>query len=123
MLIGIGFEFVLGVACLLLIPVGRPDGWLPPQEKAVYVAHASLGTILGAGGLFTLFVAQHSGRIVRMGTQIGSAGLLLGASGGILAAFHPWRLTGIVLMLAGTFTALLGFFVPLLDQIPREEFE
>jgi len=123
MLIALGLDFVLGVASLLLVPVGRPDGWLPPQGRAVYVVHAGLGGMLGIGALVIFVVASHGSRIVRLGAQIGLVGLLLGAGGGILAAFHPWRLTGMGLMLVGTFVAFFGYLIPLLEQIQREELE
>jgi hypothetical protein len=38
MIIGIGIEVGLGVACLVLVPVRRPDQWLPAQSKSLYVA-------------------------------------------------------------------------------------
>jgi MFS family permease len=123
MLVALGLEFALGVASLLLVPAGRPDGWLPLQGRAVYMVHAGLGGILGIGALVIFAAASHGGRIVRLGAQIGLVGLLLGACGGILAAFHPWRLTGMGLMLAGTFVAFFGYLIPLLEQIQREELE
>jgi hypothetical protein len=58
MLIALGLEFALGVASLLLVPVGRPDEWLPPQGRAVYVAHAGLGGMLGIGSLVIFVVAS-----------------------------------------------------------------
>lgn len=123
MLIALGLEFALGVASLLLIPVGRPDEWLPAQGRAVFVVHAGLGGMLGIGALVIFVVASHGGRIVRLGAQLGFVGLLLGAGGGILVAFHPWRLTGMGLMLAGTFVAFFGYLIPLLEQIQREDLE
>ena len=123
MLIALGLEFALGVVSLLLVPVDRPDEWLPPQGRAVYVVHAGLGGMLGIGALIIFVVASHGGRIVRLGAQIGLVGLLLGAGGGLLTAFHPWRLTGLGLMLAGTFVAFFGYLIPLLEQIQRQELE
>ena len=77
----------------------------------------------GIGALVIFVVASHGGRIVRLGAQLGFVGLLLGAGGGILVAFHPWRLTGMGLMLAGTFVAFFGYLIPLLEQIQREDLE
>ena len=51
MMIAVGIEFALGVACLVLVPTGRPDQWLPPQSKGVYIAHAAIGGLLGIGAL------------------------------------------------------------------------
>jgi hypothetical protein len=115
MLVALGLEFALGVVTLLLVPVDRPDEWLPPQGRAVYVVHAGLGGLLGIGTLVIFVVASHGGRIVRLGAKIGLVGLSLGAGGGILTAFHPWRLTGMGLMLAGTFVAFFGYLIPLLE--------
>jgi hypothetical protein len=123
MLIALGLELSLGVASLLLLPAGRPDEWLPPQGRAVYVVHAGLGGMLGIGALVIFAVASHGGRIVRLGAKIGFVGILVGASGGILAAFHSWRLTGMGLMLAGTFVAFFGYLIPLLEQTQTEELE
>lgn len=123
MLIALGLESALGVVSLLLVPVDRPDEWLPPQGRAVYVVHAGLGGMLGIGALVIFVVASQGGRIVRLGAQIGLVGLLLGAGGGLLTAFHPWRLTGLGLMLAGTFVAFFGYLIPLLEQIQRQELE
>ena len=123
MLIALGLEFALGVLFFLLVPVDRPDQWLPSQGRAVYVAHAGLGGMLAIGALVIFVVASHGGRIVRLGAQIGLVGLLLGAGGGTLAAFHPWRLAGMGLMLVGTFVAFFGYLIPLLEQIQREELE
>ena len=123
MLIALGLEFALGVVSFLLVPVDRPDEWLPSQGRAVYVVHAGLGGMLGIGALVIFVVASQGGRIVRLGAQIGLVGLLLGAGGGLLTAFHPWRLTGLGLMLAGTFVAFFGYLIPLLEQIQRQELE
>ena len=120
MMIGIGIEFVLGVACLVLVPVRRPDQWLPPQSRGLYVAHAVLGGLLGIGALVIL-VAVHDGpRFVRLGAQVGLVGLLLAAGGGMLTVSHSWRLTGMGLMFAGALVAFFGYVIPLADA-PMQE--
>jgi len=124
-LIGICLEFALGVACLVLVPVGRPNGWIPVQGRAVYVAHAALGAILGIGALVSFLVAAREGRIIFLGAGVGLAGLLLGAGGGMLAVYHPWRLAGLALMFGGSFVALFGFLIalhePMLEEEPDEQ--
>ncbi len=115
MMIGIGIEFALGVACLVLVPVRRPDQWLPPHSRGLYVAHAVLGGLLAIGALVILLAALDGPRFVRLGAQIGLVGLLLGAGGGMLSVSHPWRLTGMGLMFAGALVAFFGYVVPLAD--------
>jgi peptidoglycan/LPS O-acetylase OafA/YrhL len=121
MVSGIGLEFALGVATLVLVPTDRPDRWIPAQGQAVYVAHAVIGGVLGLGALLVLLRAAREGSSVLLGAAVGSAGLLLGAAGGLLTVSHPWRFAGIALMLAGTLVALFGYLVGLAGQIAREE--
>jgi hypothetical protein len=120
MMIGTGVEFALGVACLALVPIRRPDQWLPPQSKGVYVTHAVLGGLLAIGALAILVRSLGGSRFVRLGAQIGLVGLLLGAAGGMLSVSHAWRLTGIGLMFAGALVAFFGYVIPLAD-IPVQE--
>jgi hypothetical protein len=120
MLIGLGLELVLGLATLLVVPFGRPDQWLPLQGRAFYLLHAVIGGLLVLGSLAILVETSGAGRIERLGSRLGLGGLVLGAGGGMLVAFHPWRLAGMALMLAGTFGAWFGYLVPLLDPNPEE---
>ncbi len=115
MMIGIGIEFALGVACLVLVPVGRPDQWLPPQSRALYVTHALLGGLLAIGASAILFAVLDGPKLGRLGAQIGLFGLLLGAGGGMLSVSHPWRLTGMGLMFAGALVAFFGYLIPLAE--------
>jgi hypothetical protein len=120
MMIGIGIEFALGVACLVLVPVRRPDQWLPPQSRGVYVAHAVLGGLLAIGALAILIAVLDGARFVRLGAQVGLVGLALGAGGGMLSVSHPWRLTGMGLMFVGALVAFFGYVLPLAD-VPVQE--
>ena len=120
MMIGIGIEFGLGVACLVLVPVRRPDQWLPAQSKGVYVAHALLGGLLGICALVILIAVLNGSRFVRLGAQIGLVGLILGAGGGMLSVSHAWRLTGMGLMFAGALLAFFGYLIPLADGSVQE---
>ena len=108
MMIGIVIEFALGVVCLLLVPIRRPDQWLPPQSRGVYLVHASLGALLGIGALTLLIAARNGSRFVRLGSRIGLVGLMLGAGGGTLSVSHSWRPTGMGLMFAGALLRLLS---------------
>jgi len=116
MMIGVGIEFALGVACLILIPIGRPDQWLPPQSKGVYVAHAALGGLLGMGALAILLRVLDGPRLVRLGARFGLVGLTLGAGGGALSVAHSWRLPGLGLMFAGALLAFFAYVIPLADD-------
>jgi hypothetical protein len=120
MMIGIGIEFALGVACLVLVPVRRPDQWLPPQSRGLYAAHAVLGGLLAIGALAILVAVLDGPRFVRLGAQVGLVGLLLAAGGGMLTVSHSWRLTGMGLMFAGALVAFFGYVIPLADA-PLQE--
>jgi hypothetical protein len=123
LLTGICLEFALGVACVVWVPAGRPDEWIPVQGRAVYVAHAVIGAILGIGALVSFLAAAREERTVFLGSGVGLAGLLLAAGGGMLAVYHPWRLTGMALMFGGSFVALFGFLIALHDPTSNEGVE
>ncbi len=120
MMVSIGIEFALGVACLVLLPIKRSDQWLPPQGRGVYVAHAVLGGLLGIGALALLLAARDGSRFMRLGTQIGLVGLVLGAGGGTLSVSHAWRLSGMGLMLVGALMAFFAYVIPLADPSVHE---
>jgi hypothetical protein len=61
MMIAVVIQFVLGVACLVLVPARRPDQWLPLQSKDVYIAHAAFGGLLGLGAV-AVCCARSTGR-------------------------------------------------------------
>ena len=120
MMIGIVVELALGVACLALIPVGRSDQWLPVQSRGLYLAHTVLGGLLTFGALAILARVLDGSRFMRLGGQIGLGGIVLGAAGGMLSVWHPWRLAGMGLMLVGALVAFFGYVIPLAD-VPEEE--
>ncbi len=111
---GVGLEFVLGLVALLVVPTGRPNGWIPAKGEAVYFAHALLGAGLALGGLAALEKALRSGRLARIGAVAGLAGLGLGLVGGVLATYHSARLGGMALMLLGAAVAGLGYLAPVI---------
>ncbi|HEY6471691.1 MAG TPA: hypothetical protein VIY26_02285 [Acidimicrobiales bacterium] len=120
MMVGVVVEFGLGIGCLALFPVGRPDQWLPAQDKVVYVAHAALGGLLTVSALLIVLRVLDGSKFARLGARIGLGGLVLGAVGGSLAVSHPWRLTGLGLMLVGALLAFFGYVIPLADTAAKE---
>ncbi len=115
MMIGVGCEFVVGVAALVAVPLNRSNGWLPPEGELVYLIHAALGAVLTLAALGLVLVAPRE-RLGRTGVFIGLAGLAVAAAGGMMAAFHPARFAGLVLMLVGTMAALVGYLLPLAER-------
>ncbi len=62
MMIGVGVELVAGIVALVVVPVRRPDGWLPGQGETAYLIHAGLGGVLTLAAMF-LVVAAPRGRM------------------------------------------------------------
>jgi hypothetical protein len=120
MVSGVGLEFALGVAALVLVPTNRPDEWIPGHGHVVYVAHAVVGGLLAIGALLILLRAVREGSVL-VGATVGLVGIALGAGGGMLTVSHPWRLGGIALMFAGTLVALFGFLIGLAEQLRTPE--
>lgn len=118
MMIGVGIELALGVVTLVLVPTGRPDGWIPVQGRAVYLAHALFGGGLAFGALALVRVVRRLDRISRMAVIVGLAGIALGAGGGILATDQPMRLLGMGLMLVGTLVAGFAYLMPIIEALP-----
>jgi hypothetical protein len=121
MVAAVGVEFGAGLAALFFVPLSRPDGWLPSQGGIVYVVHAALGAVLGAGAVAILLRSRTEGRFPRLGSWIGGVGVALGAIGGLLSASHSWRLAGMALMFVGTAVAFFGYLIPVLASGPGEE--
>lgn len=118
MLVAVGVEFALGVAALVTVPSGRPDGWIPVEGRALYLAHALAGGLLGVGALVVLGAVRHADRISRLAGGGGVAGIALGAVGGMLSVDHPTRAIGMVLMLAGTLLSGFAYLVPVVEALP-----
>jgi hypothetical protein len=59
-------------------------------------------------------------KFARLGAEIGIAGLVLGAAGGVLTAPHSWRLTGLGLMFVGALVAFFGYVITLVDTLAKE---
>ncbi len=111
-----GVELALGVAALVLLPVGRPSGWLPARWVAIYLAHAILGLPLGAGAVALLARVRRSTRSSRLTGWIGGGGVAVAGAGGLLTAGHSLRVAGMALMLVGTLVAGFGYLIPALER-------
>jgi hypothetical protein len=115
MLGAVTVEFGLGLAALVVVPLGRPSRWLPARGEAVYGAHALLGGVLGVSAVVLLFSVGKAGRLTRIGGWFGLIGLALGAAGGVLAVYHPLRIAGIGLMFLAPAMAFFGYLMPLIE--------
>jgi len=115
----VGLELALGLATLVVVPIGRPDGLIPTQGRLVYVAHSVLGAFLVVGAATLVIKSRQAGRPARIGAIMGAVGILLGAGGGVLAIYHPTRLAGLVLMFLGTLGAAIGYLGPLMEGLPK----
>jgi hypothetical protein len=120
MVCAVGLEFVVGVVALLVVPIGRPDQWIPRTGRSVYLVHVGLGGLLVLGAGTLLAASWSAARVLRLSALAGAAGILLGACGGMLAVVHAARLGGIVLMFLGSTLAVFGYVTPVVDSLPSE---
>ncbi|MHB1710972.1 MAG: hypothetical protein ACYCV7_06165 [Acidimicrobiales bacterium] len=118
MMIGVGVELALGVVTLVLVPSGRPSGWIPTEGSAVYLAHAIFGGILALGALTLVRTVRRLDRMSRIAVVAGLFGIALAAGGGILAIDLPTRLLGMGLMLVGSLTAGFAYLMPIIEALP-----
>jgi hypothetical protein len=111
--IATGVELVVGIAALVLIPFGRPAGWLPAHGAAIYGIHASFGLALGLGAAAFLVRVGRGGRIARLVGWLGAVGIVVAAAGGLLTeAQSVTRFFGICVMFLGTALALGAYLIP-----------
>jgi len=120
MVCAVGLEFVVGVVALLVVPIGRPDQWIPRTGRSVYLVHVGLGGLLVLGAGTLLAASWSAARVLRLSALAGAAGILLGACGGMLAVVHAARLGGIALMFLGATLAVFGYVTPVVDSLPSE---
>ena len=113
----VAVEFALGIVTLISVPTGRPSGWWPDQGRLAYLAHAVVGLPLAVLAVLFLARVRESTRLHRLGGWIGAVGVAAAGLGGLLSVFHPLRLVGVGLMLAGPVTAGFGYLVPWFDQL------
>jgi integral membrane protein len=113
----VGFEFVLGIVTLVLVPPGRPSGLLPARWASVYLAHAIVGLPLAFGAVAALALVRESTRLSRLSGWIGAVGVAVAGAGGVLTVAHPLRLAGMALMLVGSLVAGFGYLIPTFEKL------
>ena len=118
MSVGVGVEFAVGLAALLLVPMGRPSGPFPQQGRVVYDLHGAAGVALLAGAVAVVAAARTGPRMYRIAAWVGLAGIVVGGIGGLLAADHGLRVGGIALMFVGS---VVGGFAYLIGTLEPEQ--
>jgi hypothetical protein len=115
--LGIAVEFLLGVAGLIAIPIGRPSGFLPAKGAPVYLTHAVAGAGLLAGAILLAVRASARGatRTARAVAWTGLIGIVVAGAGGLLTAgTSVVRFFGMALMFVGPAIAGFAYLVPVM---------
>jgi hypothetical protein len=118
MVAAVAAEFALGLAALVLVPAGRPNGFQPQKGRLVYDLHSVVGAVLFVGSIVVAVLARRSPRTERWAALVGLGGVLVAAAGGLMTASHALRLLGIVLMFAGTAVAGFAYLAGSLERTP-----
>ncbi len=117
----VAVEFVLGIAALVVVPTGRPSGWLPDDGTVLYLVHAGLGLVLTLAAMMFLLRVHGSTRIYGLSAWIGAVGVAVAGIGGVLAAVHPLRLVGLACMFVGPVAAGFGYLLPAFERLSEGE--
>jgi integral membrane protein len=111
---GVAVELLVGILALVLLPLGRPSGWVPERGAAVYGVHATLGLFLALGALGFLVRVRRLGRIARISSWSGAVCLALAGAGGLMTEPDSIaRILGIAVMFVGTVLAGCAYLVPI----------
>lgn len=110
-------DVAFGIGAVALLPLHRATGFLPSEQRGIYVAHAALGLPLVAGGFVLLARTLHASRISRLTGWIGMVGVALAGLGGLLTASDPLRLAGMAVMLIGAVIAGFGYALPSFEKL------
>ncbi|MGH2927087.1 MAG: hypothetical protein ACRDL8_02660 [Solirubrobacteraceae bacterium] len=90
---------MIGVMALVVVPVGRPSGWLPARGEAVYLVHAVVGLAVAAAAVAMVTRSGGWARIPRVMSWLGMFSLLIAGGGGLLTEGTSLvRFGGIALM-------------------------
>ena len=119
MAIAIAVEAIVGVIELRVVPLGRPSSWDPTQGRAVYLAHAAIGVVIGLVAISLYTLCRDAPRFARLGSLIGLIGVGTAGVGGFLSAYHPVRLVGMAVMFIGAGTAFFAYLIPLGKRSPE----
>jgi integral membrane protein len=117
LLILVGLDVAFGFGALALLPLHRATGFLPAEQRGIYVAHAALGVPLLVGGLVLLARTLNTSRISRLTGWIGMVGIVVSGLGGLLTASHSLRLVGMAVMLFGAVVAVFGYLLPSFEKL------
>jgi integral membrane protein len=61
----VAVDLLVGIVALVIVPFGRPSGWVPQRGAAVYGIHATLGLFLALGAVAYLVRVRGLGRMRR----------------------------------------------------------
>lgn len=114
----VAVDLVLGMGTLLLVPYHRRTAIVPEHGRAIYLAHALVGVLLGIAAVALMPRARRLDRPAWLGAVTGLAGIAVAAAGGMLAVAQATRLIGMALMLLGSMAAEAGYLMPLVDSVP-----
>jgi len=115
--IAVGADLALGAATTVLVPPSRPSGLIPDRWAAVYIVHALLGVVIGAGAVVFVARVRRTSRISKLSGWIGATGVALAGLGGLLTIAHSLRLVGMITMFLGTLLAGFGYLFPTFDRL------
>ena len=119
MTVAVTVEFAVGLAALVLVPLGRPSGLFPTQGRLVYDVHGALGVVILGGAVALVAASRHGRRLYRNAAIFGLAGVLVGGAGGMLAADHPWRVAGVGLMFVGALVSGFAYLIGIMEPEQR----
>jgi integral membrane protein len=118
----VGFEFALGIAAMVSLPLGRPAGFLPRRGEAIYVAHAVFGLVVALAAVAVWSRLRTARRAYRMVGWMSLVGTAIAGLGGLLTASQSLvRFLGIACMFVGPLLVGLGYLVPVLARSSATE--
>jgi integral membrane protein len=117
LLVLVALDVAFGIGAVALLPLHRATGFLPGEQRGIYVAHAALGLPLLVGGFVLLARTLHASRISRLTGWIGMVGIALAGVGGLITASDPLRLVGMAVMLMGAVLAAFGYALPSFEKL------
>jgi integral membrane protein len=117
----VAVELLVGVVALVMVPFGRPSGWVPQRGAAVYGIHATLGLFLALGAVAYLVRVRGLGRIARISSWTGAVCVAFAGVGGLMTEPHSAvRFLGVALMFVATVLAGCAYLVPIVLRARAE---